>query len=225
MLLCAAMLFGVASCDRNEDDGDLSSEEWVDMGLPSGLLWASCNIGANSPEEFGNYYAWGETQTKEMYDESTYSYYTFDADDGFLLTKYNTKEPYGTVDNKTVLEASDDVATAVLGNGARIPTFDDWEELLDNTTGEETEHNGVYGWKFTATNGNSIFLPAAGVRVYSSLHLAGGEGRYWSSSLLTDSPDCAWFFNFDQDYPDNSGMVGNDRIDGQSVRAVRASKN
>lgn len=221
MLLCAAMVCGLTSCNR-EEDGDLSSGEWIDLGLPSGLLWASCNIGANSPEEFGNYYAWGETQTKEVYDWDTYTYGDFDSEwNGWTIYKYNTQERYGTVDNKTVLEASDDVATAVLGAGARIPTHDDWDELINNTTAEWTKQNEVKGWKFTAANGNSIFLPDAGSR-YNSELLSSARSGYWSSSLYTNDPISAWIFLGG----DGNGYVsGMNRTFGYSVRAVRASQN
>lgn len=207
--------FGMVSCDRNDD---LTDEGWVDLGLPSGLLWAKCNIGATTPEEYGNYYAWGETQTKEEYSWATYIYGDYDTD--YHLYKYNTSETYGTVDNKTVLEASDDVVTAVLGTSAKIPTNDDWVELRNNTTGEWTEQNGVNGWKFTATNGNSLFLPAAGWRYGSSLSYAGSGGCYWSSSLHAVSPYGARGFYFSSD---SSGMDYDCLIRGYglSVRAVR----
>lgn len=235
MLLCAAMVCGLTSCNREEDDGNGDGDgvscgethgEWVDLGLPSGLLWYSVNIGASSPEQYGCYFAWGETQTKEvydLYDLDTYTYGDYDsATCTHTIYKYNTKEWYGTVDNKTVLEASDDVATAVLGAGARMPTHDDWVELRDNTTGEWTEQNGVNGWKFTATNGQSLFLPAAGDRDGSSLKYAGTDGYYWSSSLRTDVPLAALGFDFGS----NGSVMGNYvRYLGLSVRAVRASQN
>ena len=200
--------------------GGLTGGEWIDLGLPSGLLWRAYNLGATSPEGYGNYYAWGETSTKGTYDWNTYRYATVDADGNLqTLTKYNNSEIYGTIDNKTTLEASDDVATAVLGNGARIPTKAEWQELLDNTTAEWTTVNGVRGCKFTAANGNSLFLPAAGRRKGSSLYFDGTRGYYWSSSLAW-YPYGAWFMYFTSDgqYVDyDSG-----RYYGRSVRAVRS---
>ena len=244
LLALVAMMAGLAfaACDRDEpvdptpdnptpvnpDDPDPVNPDpvtpetagWVDLGLPSGLLWAKCNLGATKPEEYGDYYAWGETTTKEVYDWSTYKYCTVDAE-GVLqtLTKYNTSTSYGFTDNLTTLEAIDDAAAQKLGDGARMPTKEDWEELIANTTAEWTTLNGVAGRKFTAANGNSLFLPAAGCRWDGELGHAGGHGFYWSSSLLADYPSYAWRFVF------NSGGQYSDygsRFYGRSVRAVRS---
>ena len=227
-LAAAALLtFGMVSCDNTNnkttttgDDTLLMESGWVNLGLPSGLLWYSVNIGATSPEEYGNYYAWGETQTRSDYSWSTYTYATVDTNGNLqTLTKYNTSSTYGTVDSKTTLESSDDVATQVLGNGARIPTKAEWQELLDNTTAEWTTVNGVYGGKYTATNGSSLFLPAASYRYGSELSYAGSYGLYWSASLDEDYPSGAWFMGFDSDYQYVNGSY---RGFGFSVRAVRS---
>lgn len=225
VVLCGATI-GIVSCDREDDDNGndgVSTGEWVDLGLPSGLLWATCNLGATNPEDYGDYYAWGETSAKETYDWSNYRYATVDADGNLqTLTKYNTSETYGTIDNKTTLEASDDVATAVLGSGARIPTKAEWQELLDNTTAEWTTVNNVNGRKFTAANGSSLFLPAAGRRNGSSLYNDGTNGRYWSSSLHESYPNYAWSMDFYSDYQDVNIYGGYYRYYGRSVRAVRS---
>lgn len=219
----AALFLGslaLASCDKENNN---MNGEWVDLGLPSGLLWATYNLGADTPEGYGKYYAWGETATKAVYDWSTYRYCTTDGDSLQALTKYNTSENYGMVDNLTTLLSMDDAATAALAGGARIPTKEDWEELLNNTTAEWTVQNGVGGYRLTAANGNSLFLPAAGSSNGSELVAAGEYGFYWSASLYTDSPDDAWSFSF---YPEahRIGSFGY-RADGQSVRPVRkASK-
>ena len=234
MIAAVALLtWGMVSCHKDDDNTNNNTNnntptnptnpttgEWVDFGLPSGLQWYSVNIGAAAPELYGDYYAWGETATKETYNWSTYRYATVDADGNLqTLTKYNTSETYGTIDNKTTLEASDDVATAVLGNGARIPTKAEWQELLDNTTAEWTTVNNVNGRKFTASNGNSLFPPAAGGRNGSSLDSDGTGGYYWSSSLNESSPDGAWYMFFGSGYQD----VGSSRrFYGPSVRAVRS---
>lgn len=191
---------------------------YVDLGLPSGLLWATCNLGANAPEEYGNYYAWGETTTKEVYNWSTYTYCNGSYN---TLTKYCDNSSYGYngfTDNLTTLQAVDDAATAALGNGARMPTADEWRELINTTTVEWTQMNGVGGRKFTAANGNTLFLPAAGYRWGSELDLAGSYGYYWSSSRDADLPFDAWSFDF---YPGGQDMSYRSRYDGRSVRAVR----
>ena len=220
-MVAFAMTTMVACNKDNTDKNDnKTTEEWVDLNLPSGLLWASCNLGANTPEGYGNYYAWAETATKEVYTWSTYHYCTVDDRDSLqTLTKYNTSEAYGTVDNLTLLQASDDATTQALGNGARIPTKEEWEELLNNTTIEWTTLNNVAGYKFTAANGNSLFLPAAGSFNDSELIVAGEYGFYWSSSLYTDDPSDAWSFSF-QSEGHRIGSFGY-RTDGQSVRPVR----
>ena len=218
MAAVVLLTLGMASCERDDDT------KWVDLGLPSGLLWATCNLGATNSEDYGDYYAWGETSVKGAYDWSTYRYATVDADCYLqTLTKYNTSDTYGTIDNKTTLEASDDVATAVLGSGARIPTEAEWDELISNTTSELTTLNGVYGWKFTASNGNSLFLPAPGLHYDLDLLYDVEEGHYWSSSLRESKPYIALSFYFNND-PDDSNpkMYGGRRDYGRSVRAVRS---
>ena len=190
----------------------------VDLGLPSGLKWADCNLGAEKPEDYGDYYAWGETEPKENYSWSTYKFGTSSSGP---FSKYNTKSSYGTVDNKTVLEPEDDVAHVKLGGKWRMPTDAEWTELRTKCTWTwVTNYNGtgVTGQIVTATNGNSIFLPAAGRRFDSNLNDAGSWGCYWSSSLDTDYyPSNARYVGF------NSDAVGRyllNRFGGQSVRPV-----
>lgn len=192
--------------------------EWIDLGLPSGLKWYSVNLGATSPEQYGDYYAWGETRPRSVYWWDTYSLGDYNSESGtFTMYKYNTDAEYGTIDGKTTLEAADDAATDVLGSGARIPTKSEWQELLDNTTATWTTQNGVYGLKFTAANGNRLFLPAAGLRGRSGLSYAGSNGYYWSSSLCETGPDYAWGMSFYENHP---GLSGRDRCYGLSIRAV-----
>ena len=231
LMALVAMAAGLAfaACDDDNNNpvgGGTETAEWVDLGLPSGLLWAKCNLGATKPEEYGDYYAWGETDTKEVYFWETYKYCTAVDEEGWVktLSKYNTDSRYGTPDNLTTLQPSDDVATQKLGNGARMPTETEWRELLANTTSEWTTVNGVYGRKLTASNGKSLFFPAAGGRDGSGLRDAGEYGIYWSSSLYADGPNNAWRFNFSLD----GQIVGYDsglRPYGFSVRAVCASQN
>lgn len=192
---------------------------WVDLGLPSGLLWASCNLGANAPEEYGNYYAWGETSPKDSYSWSSYSHCTGTASS---LTKYCNNSIYGESgfsDGLTTLEAVDDAATALLGNGARTPTKAEWEELLANTAIEWTSYNGEGGCRFTASNGNSIFLPAAGYFTGSDHRSAGNEVCCWSSSLATSNPANAWLFDVSEASADIGDLPR--ATYGLTIRAVR----
>lgn len=225
LFFAAAILLGLGlqSCDREDNNGGgTTTVQWVDLGLPSGLLWADRNVGADNPEDSGNYYAWGETSPKEVYTWDTYAYgNAYNA-----LTKYCNKSDYGLdgfTDNLTTLEASDDAATVNIGSYARTPRDYEWQELMDNTTVTWTTRNGVYGRKFTASNGKSIFLPATGNRNGSSLLGAGELGIYWSSTLNSGNPVLAWYFYFESCYQ-NMGDSGT-RNTGFSVRAVRASQN
>ena len=198
--------------------GTANGHEWVDLGLPSGTKWATCNVGATKPEEYGNYYAWGETETKTNYNWSTYKWCSGSAE---TQTKYCTDSSYGTVDNKTTLELEDDAARANWGGTWRMPTDDEWTELLENCTRTWTsDYNGtgVAGRIVTSKiNGNSIFLPAAGSRNDEDLGDAGYYGRYWSSSLITVFPDEAWFVLFSSDYVYRDFFY---RFHGLSVRPV-----
>lgn len=196
-----------------------NGHEWVDLGLS--VKWATCNVGASSPEDYGDYFAWGETEPKEVYDGSTYKYRSNGSYGS--LTKYNTSSSYGTiVDNKTQLELTDDAARANWGGSWRMPTHAELNKLRSNCTWTWTSQNGVNGYRVTSkSNSNSIFLPAAGYRGGSSLYNAGSNGYYWSSSLDTDDPDDAWGVDFD-----SYGVYSNNyynslsRSRGYSVRPV-----
>jgi len=196
-----------------------SSHTYVDLGLPSGTLWATCNIGADLPEDYGDYFAWGETTTKDTYNWSTYQY-CMGSDN--TLTKYCNNSIYGYngfSDNQTTLLPEDDAATANWGSDWRTPTREEFQELLDNTTVTLTTQNGVNGLLFTAANSNSLFLPAAGYRFNSSLVFADSYGNYLSSSLYTVNPDRARLLYFDSDV---YNIYSRDRYCGQSVRAVHS---
>ena len=201
--------------------------EFVDLGLPSGLKWASCNVGAEKPEDFGLYFAWGETQgyTGITSDKGFYwgdykysSGQTSSTSTSFKgLTKYNTKSSSGTVDNLTTLEQVDDAAYTS-DNTCRMPTKSDFEELTANTTSTWETLNGVNGRRFTSkTNGNSIFVPAAGLCYFGSVLSVGSIGDLWSSSLNESNSSYAWNLYFDS----GSMSVGSSyRYYGFTVRAV-----
>ena len=175
--------------------GTQNGHDWVDLCLPSGTRWATCNVGASTPTAYGNYYAWGETSTKSAYTEDNYTY----------------------SDNPTTLPSNRDAATANWGSGWRMPTQTEMNELINNCTVTWTTQNGVNGRLLTGPNGNSIFLPAAGYRVDSELYGAGSYGYYWSSSLSSGTTDRAWRLYFYSDYYDVYGYY---RDCGLTVRAV-----
>ena len=224
MLAIMLMLVFAVSCnkpDEPDDGGDsheLNGHEYVDLGLPSGTLWATCNVGAEAPEEYGDYYVWGETAPKMLYDWKSYKYGRF-IHEQYELNKYCTDSRYGFdgfVDSLVVLEPDDDVARACWGAGWRTPSIVEWEELFQNTTGMWTTLNGVKGWRITASNGNSIFLPAAGYWWDDVLNA--DLGLYWSSSVNKEFPYRAWGFHFNSDSGHLCGS--SDRNRGQAVRAV-----
>jgi hypothetical protein len=169
----------------------------VDLGLPSGTLWATCNIGAFADWVSGSYFAWGETETKGIYDWSTYQYCNGSEN---TLTKYCNDASYGHngfTDSLTILQPDDDAATAKWGSDWRTPTHEDWQELLDNTTRIwTTSSNGTKGFIFRGSNGNSIFLPVTDMRPSSTYPGYYTSGLYWSSSLSTELPYNAKNFCF-----------------------------
>ena len=165
-------------------------EDVIDLGLPSGMLWASCNLGATKPEEIGEYYAWGEI-SPNWYDAS--GQYSMDVSHSGMglrwdMTKYCTKEKYGTVDNKISLDLKDDVVHVVLKGRYRMPSWQDYEELITNCTTEWTALNGVNGCQFKGPNGKTIFFPATGVWMYGDLEHLDSYCNYWSRSLYTKLP-------------------------------------
>ncbi|MBR3939266.1 MAG: DUF1566 domain-containing protein [Bacteroidales bacterium] len=176
----------------------INGHDWVDLGLPSGTKWATCNVGATSPEEYGNYYAWGETTTKTSYNNSN-------------------SVTYGQSMNDISGNATYDVATANWGGTWRMPTKAEMEELVNNCTWTWTTQNGVNGYRVTGTNGNSIFLPAAGNCGGTSRYRIGESGYYWSSTPLESNTNYAYTLDFDS----GSRIVYLDgRSRGRTVRPV-----
>ena len=239
--LCIALLVGVSAwaddvwnynvyddCSKNgriEDIRPSSGKEnvhtWVNLGLPSGIKWASCNVGAEKPEDSGNYYAWGEVLPKEDYSWETYKYANGTSLEDPKLTKYCNDASYGDngfTDNKTTLKPGDDAAHMNWGDSWRMPTDAEWTELCEQCTWTWTTQNGVRGYQVTSkTNSSFIFLPAAGYRNGRCFIGVGGSGNYWSSSLYEGGPYIAWYLYFD-----SGGVDGyyNLRYGGLSVRPV-----
>lgn len=159
-------------------DGAIRGHKYVDLGLPSGLKWATCNVGADEPWEYGGYYAWGETEEKSDYSWETYKWCNGTR---HTMIKYCTDSDYGRVDNKTVLDPEDDVAHVKWGGSWRMPTIDEINELVYKCIWEWTSINGIKGCRITGPNGNSIFLPEAGM--YYEIKVSASSCLYSSSSL------------------------------------------
>lgn len=205
------------SFSTEQGSATVTSGDVIDLGLS--VKWASCNVGASYPEGYGYYYAWGETDTKYEYSWSSYDWcYNSNS---YNLTKYCSNSIYSyysTVDNKTTLDLEDDAAYSYKGDGWRMPTSEEFNELLYWCTWEWTSLNGVYGYKVTGPNGNSIFLPAAGYRSDWSTYSTGSLGYYYTSSLNTSNNPTAHNLFFNQ-Y--ESFMTYESRCYGFSVRAVK----
>lgn len=209
--------------------------EYVDLGLPSGTLWATCNIGANSPEDYGDYFAWGETAPKSYYYWTTYKWCNYYYNDGYpywLFTKYCDHPGFGEngfVDNKKELDLADDAAHAH-SPGGRMPSVRQFVELFDYSLKQWTQRNGVNGWLFTGFNGNSIFLPAVGIRMFDGLYGVGSYGYYWSRTIDDEGPaqehGPEYAYGFYLDWQDCYTYYNDKwRSLGYAVRAVRDSRN
>ena len=204
--------------------------EAVDLGLPSGTLWANMNVGAARESDFGKYFAWGETTGYDSSDGRSFGWANYSLCNGSqtTMTKYCNKEGYGTVDNKTTLEAADDAATANWGSPWRMPTKAEMQELVDtqnNTTDytwELTTVDGHKGYRITRkSTGANIFLPASG-NYGSSLYDLNYYGYYWSSSLDEESgsnPSNSYYLGTNNT---KAGVYNwNSRYLGLSVRPVQ----
>lgn len=191
--------------------------EYVDLGLPSGTLWATMNVGANKPEEYGYYFAWGETAPKQVCDWHTYGFSYYDENGNLKFTKYNSDINYGTVDNKTALDPTDDAAYVNWGPSWRMPTLKQLVELVNQSTWKWTTLNGVNGLMITGPNGNSIFLPAGGRQEGNSIKAEKTCGYFWSRTLSKSMTavdfECISAFPAPLSLPHYTGL---------NVRAVRA---
>jgi hypothetical protein len=194
---------GVVSCDFKYDP--YNDHEYVDLGLPSGLKWATCNVGASYPEDLGDYYAWGETSTKNSYVRTTYKWRKFS--DG-EMTKYSID-----LDDKRILDDADDIVSVKMGGRWRLPTRTEQDELRDFCKWEWIGG----GYKVIGPNGNFIFLPAAGAVDGSDRHDVGVCGHYWSSSLYPMDSESSYYLGFN---PEKVACFHSNRFVGRSVRGV-----
>ena len=179
-------VYSITTLGTKPQNKVINGHKFVDLGLPSGLLWAETNVGASTPYADGDYYAWGETQTKSDYSWDTYKW-------GNSLTKYNSS------DGKTTLEASDDVATVKWGKECRMPSRAEFQELYNKCDWTwKSNYNGASGYLVKGPNNQTIFLPASGGRYDGDLGGHGSYGYYWSSSLNAGNTDYAsspYFFS------------------------------
>lgn len=217
-----------------DDSSDpYNGHDYVDLGLPSGLKWATCNVGATNPEDFGDYFAWGETEPYYTeghaqdnpctnwkagktagYDWPSYKWHN-GSDNPF--TKYCVDSSHGTVDNKTVLDPEDDAARQNWGGLWRMPTLSEFQELENNCTWEWSRQNTVYGYKITGSNDNWIFLPGARRRSDRIINgSVNSYGNYWSSTLSSIFAYDLYFTPTGYINPITYGT----RCDGMSVRPV-----
>ena len=188
----------------------------VDLGLPSGTLWADRNVGAVSPEAYGDYFAWGETSPSDFYEWKNYKWCE---GKNSTMTKYCTNSEFGTLDNKSILEAEDDAATVNMGSNWRMPTYDELDELVKTCAWEWTTLNGTNGYRVTGPNGNSIFLPAAGYRYGRAIDLYDEEaqGFYWLASIHEKVSYTASSLIF---HSGSHYLYAYNRYSGRTVRAV-----
>lgn len=243
--LLSFLLLGFLSCSKDDDtqweepitpespDGPQEPEkkyhngyEYVDLGLSSGTMWAAYNVGASSPEECGGYYAWGEV-TQYVISHYSWQNYKWCYNSMETLTKYNRNQYLGEVDNKTTLELQDDVAYYRWGGKWRMPSVEEWDELWKECSCYKAEIDGVAGVKVVGPNGNSIFLPAAGLQVGAPWfeNVSKNEhGYYWSNSLLPEGNGyldyIAYAIMFDTDPKNNSPYYDIERCHAASVRPV-----
>lgn len=186
---------------------DVNEHDWVDLGLPSGLKWATCNVGASKPEDYGDYFAWGETGPKSEY--SKYNSLTYGKSVSTLQSK-------GIINSSGILTRNYDAASANWGETWRMPTDAEYDELINSCRWTWITQGGKNGYKVTGPNGNSIFLPIAGFRFNRNIGCEGSHGAYWCSSIYDDSSsarDCATSRS-------RHSTLWSDRYYGCSVRPV-----
>ena len=188
---------------KGEKPQVINGHKFVDLGLPSGLLWAETNVGASSSSKDGDYFAWGETEPKSYYDLNSYKW----------GSDYNNLSKYNSSDGKTTLDAEDDAATVNWGAPCRMPDSSEFEELYSKCKWYwQSNYYGTSGCLVIGPNGNTIFFPHSGYRSADELSYHGWNGMYWSRSLTSDDTSNAYGLHFHDYlvYPtyDNGRCVG-----------------
>jgi hypothetical protein len=216
MVLALMFVGAVGQAKVNVTDNEAKTPdgvEAVDLGLS--VKWANMNVGATKDSGFGSYFAWGEVKPKKYYSWGTYIW--SQGDSKFLLK-------YSTSDRRIQLTPSDDAARANWGGEWRMPTIEEYEELInpDNCTWEWITKDGVNGYKVTGKKtGNSIFLPITGFRFYEGVQFRAIKGIYWTSILYSGNPNKAWCLEFDfSDVDISFGKLSANRFSGRCIRAV-----
>lgn len=195
----------------------LGKHTYVDLGLPSGTLWATTNIGANFPEEYGLYFAWGEMEPKLDYSWATYRWCNGTES---VMTKYCSDAAYGTPDDKFELDVEDDAAYVLWGSEWRMPSLEQFEELCSECKWSWTRVNGINGSLVESkVNGNSIFLPAGGWMNGSTLELAGEKGYCWSRTINNERCTGACYLGYNSIDHYTNNYWG--RYGGWCIRPVR----
>ena len=220
LIMLAVVFLGTvcyAKGSGSEDKSKSADEvEAVDLGLS--VKWANMNVGAKKASGYGTYFAWGETQPKEYYSWNTY---VWSRGDSQFLTKYST------TDRKIQLTPADDAARTNWGGEWRMPTVDEFEELInpDNCNWEWITQDGVNGYKVTGKKtGKSIFLPITGFRYYANTQFRAISGIYWTSSLYTANPNKAWCLEFNfSNVEVHYGNLSSNRFSGRCIRAVKGN--
>lgn len=206
--------------------GNTNGQEYVDLGLPSGNLWAKMNVGATSVEDYGDLYAWGATEKQDKWSVHNYIFSNEDGSNTYNYTKYVPKGQAdelgynGFYDDKTILVLTDDVAHTTMGGSWRMPTDCDWSELLDNCQGSWSTYQGVNGWKFIAKNGEWIFLPAAGEDFGQGRQFGDESGEYWASTLDSKYSEYAYGNRIYFEETFECKVINASRDHGYSIRGV-----
>lgn len=201
-----------------EDSVMIDNHKFIDLGLPSGVLWATCNVGASKITDYGEHYAWGETSNKQRYFWDTYKYGSCTLDDAGYI-KEVTLSKYYADDELRSLQASDDAATQNWGADCRMPSYAEFKELVDNCEWNYGYYyNGTAGMMVTGPNGNKIFIPAAGGRIWNDSYGLGRDGYIWTKDVYEKDYTCGRQIYFCEEYVEEEQYIR--RSSGASVRPV-----